>query len=197
MVVVNRPRFVRRVPEWFPTRKAAQVVAFFCLKAGGTINVLRLTKLVYLADRKSIERRDHHITDDDFVSMPFGPVNTITYSYINGEVDSRQEEWGAFVGERTNHDVPVTAGVTPDALDELSRADLTVLEDTWDEFKDIEKYELADWTHKYCPEWRDPSGSSVPISFATVFGKLKKAAAVELSEQIEAERSLSAMLASR
>jgi len=29
------------------------------------------TKLIYLADRLSMERRDHPITGDNFISMPF------------------------------------------------------------------------------------------------------------------------------
>lgn len=60
------------------------MVAFFAIKAGGLINILRATKLVYLADRLSMEKRDHAITGDNYVSMPFGPVNTNTYDYMNG-----------------------------------------------------------------------------------------------------------------
>lgn len=145
----------------------------------------------------SMERREYPITGDDFVSMPFGPVTTYTLSYINGEAPFKADAWAEFVAPRDEYDVPLARPIASlDALDELSRSDRRVLEDTWEKFKDIEKYDLADWTHKYCPEWRDPSGSSVPIDFATVFKRLEKADAIGLAEQIQAERSLSAMLAS-
>ncbi|MEE1655969.1 Panacea domain-containing protein [Microvirga sp. CF3062] len=183
-------RFIVQIPEWFPTRKAAQVTAFFADKAGGEINVLRATKLVYLADRLSMDRRLHPITGDNFVSMPFGPVNTYTLRYMNGEAANRQEIWGEFIGERRDYEIPLAHPITLDDLDELSRSDLKILEETWETFKDIDKYDLAEWTHKFCPEWRNPHGSSIPIDFATVYKRLGKEDPIELAEEIQAERSL-------
>lgn len=182
--------YIPTVPDWFSTRKAAQVVAFFGLKAGGKINVLRATKLIYLADRRSMEKRDFPITEDNFVSMPFGPVNTITYDYINGRAPVRHDEWAEFVGKRTEYDIPVAEGVKFQNLDELSRADLAILEETWAEFKDIEKYELSEWTHKFCPEWQNPGTSSIPIDFSTVYRKLGKSNPAAMAEEIQAERKL-------
>lgn len=189
--------FVARIPDWFPTRKAAQVVAFFAAKAGGKINILRATKMVYLSDRASMAAYDHPITGDDFVSMKFGPVNTYTYSYMNGEIDRGHEQWAEFIDKRDGYDIPLAKAVDDlvEDLDELSPAELRVLEETWAEFKDIEKYELAEWTHKFCPEWRDPAGSSIPIGFATVFKRLEKPEPVELAEEIQAERRLAQMMA--
>lgn len=182
--------FVASIPRWFPTRKAAQVVAFFANKAGGSINVLRATKLVYLADRLSMAEREHPITGDNLVSMPFGPVNTYTYSYMNGQAGDRNDQWAEFVAPRRDYDIPLARKISPEDLDELSKADLKILNATWEAFKDIERFELAEWTHKFCPEWRDPKGSSIPIDFATVFKRLKKDDPIELAEQIQAERSL-------
>jgi uncharacterized phage-associated protein len=186
--------YVPNIPEWFPTRRAAQVAAFFALKSGGKINVLKATKLIYLADRLSMKRREHPITGDNLVSMPWGPVNSFTYSYMNGEAPIRKEEWGEFIGPRRNYDIPVAEKVDEASLDELSRSDLAILEDTWSEFKDIDRFDLAEWTHRFCPEWRDPHGSSLPIDFATVFQKLEKSNPVELAEEIQAERALTLSL---
>jgi uncharacterized phage-associated protein len=191
------PGFVATIPEWFPTRKAAQVAAFFANEAGGSINILRLAKLIYLADRLSMDRREHVITGDNFVSMPFGPVNTYTYSYMNGQAGDRTEQWAEFIAPRKNNDIPLSRKIQIEDLDELSRADIAVLRDTWNEFKEIDRFELAEWTHRFCPEWRDPNGSSIPIDFATVFKRLNKAEPIELAEQIQAERSLRLGLSGR
>jgi uncharacterized phage-associated protein len=191
------PGFIAHIPQWFPTRKAAQVVAYFADRAGGSINILRATKLVYLADRRSMADREHPITGDNFVSMPFGPVNTYTYSYMNGQADDRNDQWREFIAPRQNNDIPLARKIKVDDLDELSKADLKVLETTWEEFQDSDRFELADWTHRYCPEWRDPKGSSIPIDFATVFKKLKKDDPIELAEQIQAERSLTLELSGK
>jgi uncharacterized phage-associated protein len=182
--------FTPKTPEWFDTRKAAQVVAFFALKAGGKINILRATKLVYLADRMSMERREHALTGDNYVSMPFGPVNTNTYDYMNGRGSSRADEWAAFVGKRNDNDLPVAPGVTVESFDELSRSDLAVLEDTWAKFSDIERFKLAEWTHQFCPEWQNPGNSSIPIDFSTVYKKLGKEDPAAMAEEIQAERKL-------
>jgi uncharacterized phage-associated protein len=190
LIELTMADFIPKTPDWFDTRKAAQVVAFFALKAGGKINVLRATKLVYLADRMSIEKRDHAITGDNFVSMPFGPVNTNVYDYMNGRGSARQKDWSAFIGNRVDFDLPVAKGVTAESLDELSRGDLKILEATWEQFNDIDKYELAEWTHRFCPEWKNPGKSSIPIDFSTVFRKLGKADPAEMAEEIQAERKL-------
>ena len=182
--------FVPSIPDWFETRKAAQVTAFFAKKAGGSIHTLKVTKLVYLADRLSMERREHPITGDDFVSMPFGPVNTFTYSYMKGAALTRQNEWAEFVGSERWHKLPLARDIEPEDLDELSRGDIKILEEVWEEFKDVDRFDLADFTHRDCPEWRDPNGSSVRIDFATVYRKLKKDEPIDLAEQIQADRAL-------
>lgn len=182
--------YVPIIPDWFTTRKAAQVTAFFALQAGGTINILKATKLVYLADRLSMQRRDFPITNDQYVSMPFGPVNSYTYSYMQGAAPVRQEDWLEFISPRSGTRLRLSQEVTVDDLDELSRGDLRVLSDVWEEFNDIDRFDLADWTHKFCPEWRDPNKSSIPIELATIFKALEKENPVDLAEELQTERRL-------
>ncbi|GAB9205982.1 Panacea domain-containing protein [Bradyrhizobium diazoefficiens] len=184
------PDFVPKTPAWFDTRKAAQVVAFFALKAGGKINILRATKLVYLADRLSMQKRDYAITGDNYVSMPFGPVNTNTYDFMNGRGSRNADDWTSFIGKRVDNDLPLAKGIDAGSLDELSRSDIAILEETWANFSDIEKYQLAEWTHRFCPEWQNPGGSSIPIDFSTVYLKLGKADPAGMAEEIQAERKL-------
>ncbi len=182
--------YVPNIPDWFLTRKAAQVTAFFALKSGGAINILKATKLIYLADRLSMERRDFPITNDSYVSMRFGPVNSYTYSYMQGVAPTRQGDWYEFISPRHHDSLPLSQQIEVGDLDELSRGDLKVLEETWDRFKDIDRFELADWTHDFCPEWKDPNGSSIPIELATIFRALDKADPVDLAEDLQSERRL-------
>ena len=144
-----------------------------------------------------MREREHLITGDNLVSMPFGPVNTYTYSYMQGQAADRTDQWAEFIAARRENDIPLAKPIKVEDLDELSRADLATLSATWEEFKDIDKFELAEWTHRYCPEWRDPKGSSIPIDFATVFKRLEKQDPIDLAEQIQAERSLVLDLAGR
>ena len=180
-----------KTPAWFEPRIAAQVVAYFALKTGeAKINILRASKLIYLADRLSLEMRDHSITGDNYVSMEFGPVCSNTYDYMNYRGSVKRQDWSAFIEKRNNYDLPLVQGVTVNDLDSLSRADIQILDDTWERFHDIEKYQLAEWTHRFCPEWKNPGKSSSPIGFDTVFEKLKKPDAENLIAEIAAERRI-------
>lgn len=146
--------------------KAAQVIAYLALKtAGHSLNVLKAIKLVYLVDRDSIKRWGAPVLDECRVSMPRGPVNSMTYAHVNGEYDLDACGWSNFLEDRANHQVAVKAGIVEDDLDELSDADIQCLEAVWGQFGAMDQWQLVKWTHagENVPEWEDPEGSSVPI----------------------------------
>lgn len=180
----------------FNTRKAAQVAAYFAKAQGGSINVLKLVKLIYLADRKFLERYDATILNDRFVSMNHGPVNSTAYDYIKGCEEDR-ENWEEFIDDRGGHMVGLArADISEDDLGELSDAELAVLAEVWQQFGHMDRFEIRDWTHDNCPEWEDPNGSSESIPFARVLSHLDKHNARELAARIESERILDRLLAS-
>lgn len=173
---------------WFNARKAAQIVAFFAIKEAGQINVLKLAKLVYLADRLFMEKFDSTMLNDSLVSMPHGPVNSLTLNHINGLLDSAG--WNEFVSGRAGYNVGlVHPQLTTEQLDELSKAELKVLEQIWKSFGGMNQFQIRDYTHSHCPEWEDPHGSSEPIPYARVFKFLgKQEVADELEDAVQSER---------
>lgn len=179
----------------FKVRKAAQVAAFFAMAEGGSINVLKLVKLIYLADRRFLEKHDCSILNDRLVSMPHGPVNSLTYGYIDGFLN-RREDWDAFITDRENHKVALAnPDITIDDLDELSRAELRVLKEVAAKFRKYTGYRLRDYTHRHCPEWEDPNGSSNPIPYERLLKHLGKRHSVEIADSIEGEYELDRLLA--
>ena len=56
----------------YSEKKAAQVAAFFIYKAGGTIDALKLSSLMYLSERESLARYGEPLTGDSLVSMEDG-----------------------------------------------------------------------------------------------------------------------------
>lgn len=178
----------------YDAAKAAQAVAYFALKSGGTINVLKLAKLLYLAERQFMQLYDEPMVYDHLVSMPDGPVTSITYNLING--DAEDEVWQRFVSPRAGYDISIANGVTPEDLDELSAAELEVLDGLWHQFGDFDRYYLRDWTHKKenVPEWEDPCGSSHAIKHEDIFNYLGKPDAKALTKQIQERRQLSKAL---
>lgn len=180
---------------WFNTRKVAQIVAFFARQEGGSINVLKLTKLVYLADRQNMKKYEFPITGDNLVSMDHGPINSITYNCING-MESDRGEWEALINDRAGYEVGLAnSPLVDEELDQLSEAELETLYEVWSEFGHLTQYAIRDWTHKNCPEWENPDGSSTPIPFSRVFKYLGKEHAEHLEQNIRSERKLHVMLA--
>jgi hypothetical protein len=77
-----------------------------------------------------------------------------------------------------------THSITEDKLDELSEADIEVMNRVWDTFGQIEPFELVCWTYdkNNVSEWEDPKKSSKPI---TLLKMMKKIGAEDAEYQVE------------
>jgi uncharacterized phage-associated protein len=171
------------------------VAAYFAKRSGGRINVLKLTKLIYLADRQFMESYDLPMLWDKLVSMPHGPVNSVTLNFVNGLLGDNAD-WDAFIADRENHLVGLAnPDISLDELDELSRAESNVLAATWDKFGAMAPWQLRNYTHEHCPEWEDPDGSSAPIPYDRVLKYLGKEHAADTAQEIDSLRALDSALA--
>ncbi|QBY02346.1 DUF4065 domain-containing protein [Rhodophyticola sp. CCM32] len=169
----------------YDPQKAAQTVAFFAMQEGGSINVLKVVKLVYLADRESVRTRGHPIQDEARVSMPHGPVNSVTLNYLNGAYRD-DGGWSEYLRDRANNDVGVVQkDLTTDHLSSLSEGDLEMLESTWDQFGHFDRFDLADWTHNHIAEWQDPNGSSTPIPLDRIMTAVGLENPIERAKELE------------
>lgn len=182
----------------YSDKRAAQVAAFFLYKAGGPLSILKLMKLMYLAERLSFKRYGVSITHDSFVSMPHGPVLSMTLNHVNGLLESSPGGWDEWISDRADRelslkDKSMIRSPEQDLL-YLSETDLEVLEDTWNEFGHQSASWLRNYTHdkNNCPEWEDPHGSSRPISFESLFSALgfSEAKAQAVIENLTAQENL-------
>lgn len=156
----------------FDERRTAEAAAYLLYRAGGRLSVLKLMKLLYLAERLCLERHGEPLTGDKLVSMPHGPVLSMTLEHINGMRPSAENGWDSWISARSNHNVALADPSmirSPDDLTHFSEADLGVLRETWDEFGHLSGKSLECYTHDNLPEWQDPDGSSRPISYGDVF----------------------------
>lgn len=162
----------------FNERKVAQMAAFFLQRNGGSLSILKLMKLLYLADRQSLDMFDTPISGDRMVSMPHGPVLSKTYELMNGSGFSVANGWDSLVADRAGHMLSLKqCDLSQDDLDlpALSEADIEVLSAVQNEFGGMEAWALRNFTHDHCAEWRDPDGSSLPIDYKDVFTALGRA----------------------
>lgn len=183
------------IPKWYNPRKVAQIVAYFAGREGDPISVLKLVKLIYLADRRHMEDYAHPLFHDDVFSMPHGPVHSVTYDFIDGKIE--RSEWSEFLKEREGDTIKATRAFDREDLDELSAAEMDTLKRTWEEFGRMNHWEIRDWTHENCPEWENPDGSSKSIPHERIFGFLGYSDAEELGKEVEQERRINEFWASR
>jgi len=181
----------------FNEQKVSQMAAYFLYKRGGLMSHLKLMKLLYLADRESLRLYGLSMSGDYLVSMPHGPVLSMTLNLMDGDVESSENGWEDLISAKENHELSLKNTLELDALDELSRADLNILEKIWDEFGAMSRWEIRDYTHKFCSEWENPYGSSKPISFQRLFqsfGHLP-AAAEKLVMQMDEQQHIDELFA--
>ncbi|KJV06263.1 hypothetical protein VZ94_12415 [Methylocucumis oryzae] len=153
-------------------RKVTQMAAYFLHKRGGRMSHLKLMKLLYLADRESLRLYGLSMSGDCMVSMPHGPVLSMTLNLMDGDVESLPGGWESFISAKENHELALKTELQADTLDELSKADTDVLETIWQQFGNLSRWQIRDYTHQHCPEWEDPHGSSKPIGFEKLFQAL-------------------------
>ena len=177
---------------------SAQIAAFFAHREGGVINIMKLVKLMYLADREGLKRYGTPVSFDRMVSLDNGPVLSQTLNLINGDVSRDAAAiWEAWISDRSNHRVRLQREFAVEKLDQLSDADLDVLETVWRQFGDMNQWDLSEYTHRNCPEWKFPEGSSLPINEVDVLqavGTPREEAEI-LAARIKAERDLDRALA--
>ena len=186
------------IKNLFNEKKAAQAAAFLLFQAGQPMSVLKLTKLLYLAERRSFERFGSPIIGDRLVSMQHGPVLSATYDHMNGALESAEGGWESWIADRAGHDLDLRdrAALRDPAHDllELSDADEEILADVWRQFGQMTGWELRNWTHRNCPEWKDPEGSMIPMKFEELFAALKYSPEQtrEALERLESESAVTA-----
>jgi uncharacterized phage-associated protein len=179
----------------FNEQKTAQAAAFLLHKANGSLPLIKLMKLLYLAERLSFEKYGEPLTGDSLVSMDNGPVLSRTLNHMNGAVRSAQDGWDTWISDRAEHEValrdPSMVRTPEQDLLALSESDLEVLEQVWQQFGHVGRWKLVELTHDL-PEWDDPKGSSKPIDLAKMLQALgySQDVAKELVQRQAAHRNL-------
>lgn len=147
---------------YFNDEKVAQMAAYFLVKRGGCMSHLKLMKLLYLSDRESLDQTDEPITADLPVSMKNGPVLSMTYDLMKGETVS--SAWQKWVADIQDNEITLCAKVAGrEDFDELSDFDIEIMDKIWAEHGHKTRWDLVEFTHEFCGEWKDPGYSSTRI----------------------------------
>lgn len=139
-----------------------------------SMKYIMLIKLMYLSDRKFVELYDSTISNDDFVSMPKGPVLSRLLNLIrNDSIEEFQKVWNSYFQTQDN-DIHMNENFAFKKIDKLSKAEMKVIDGVVEKYGNWNRWTLIDEVMHKLPEWEDPNGSSRPISLKKMMLALGK-----------------------
>ena len=162
-------------------QKSVQVAAMFLkleqLYKKQPMHHLKLMKMLYMADRRSLEQIETTMTGDRYVSMEFGPVLSNVYNLIKGEYSDPNDQalWSTHISPRSIHRITLLKDPGDSKLCEFEE---DLIRDIYEEYKDWDRFDLAEETHKLFPEWEKPPEGigSIPIKIETTLRYIGKTA---------------------
>ncbi len=161
--------------------KATQVAFLLLTLRGGTMSYLKLMKLMYLIDRSALIRWGRSVTFDSVVSMDNGLVLSETYSLIREDRRPNSATiWQNFISEPLNYEVSAKEQETD--FDELSDAEENLIKEIFGKFGKMSRWELVDDVHHRLPEWIDPDGSSIPLTYRDILIKSGEKSQLDIAE---------------
>ena len=162
--------------------------------SSGTIEKLKLNKLVYLMERRALKTYRRPILYDEFFSLPHGPICSSTLNCIDGLIYA--EVCDQYM-VRNGNVLMALHKYSRDIYDELSDADISMLNQTWEEFGALSSSQLRNYTHmpENVPEYIEvPAGNRAQITYEAVLKAVGREDAREGAEFIESMRRLESAL---
>ena len=163
----------------FNIEKLIQVCNYLVKKNNFSLNYTKLIKLLYLADKESLKQSLQTITGDTYASMDNGPVLSKLYDLIKGVYRKEPDQylWNSrFIKDEYN----LVAGTDRIPQSELSVFEMKILDKIYEQFKDTDYRGMIKHCHDFCPEWKNPHGSSIPIEPEEILQSIGKS-----SEEID------------
>ncbi|MFP4180582.1 MAG: Panacea domain-containing protein [Spirochaetaceae bacterium] len=155
-------------------RKIIDTVHYLIGKNNGTLNYTKMIKLLYLADKKALEKWGAPITGDQYYALKNGPVLSKTLDLIKGKADlESQTLWDEYFFTK---DYKLIDEKPDRPYDYLSPVEIEILSEVDQKYKDYSWQQMIDLVHspEVCPEWSDPGEGASPISIETILKKSGK-----------------------
>ena len=124
--------------------KAAQVVLWFLSKHGGTLEKLKLVKLVFFADMEHVTRYGRPLFGGHYVTMKDGPVSSPLLDDINSSITEGKGPF--YLADRDGFIVRATE--LPDESF-FSESDINALTETNNTYGHKDKWGLVALTHEF------------------------------------------------
>jgi uncharacterized phage-associated protein len=152
----------------FNEQKVTEAAAFLLELRGGCMHYIKLLKLLYIADRQAFAEWGVPISNDNYVSMDSGPVLSQTYNLIK----DGGRFWSEYISAPFG-DYEVELSIPLQKRKKLSLAEEEILKKVFTEYGYENRWTIVDYMHTL-PEWKNPGGSSIPISISDILQALNE-----------------------
>lgn len=143
----------------FDEQKAAEAASCLLSVNGGCLPYMKLIKLLYIADRRSLTMYHSSITTDSYFSMKYGPVPTSILDCIkHADEYPSDSPWNSSI-KTLGYNVILKKTFSQCFLSQEER---DLLETVNSEYKGKDQFDLSDITHAF-PEWHNPGDSRIPL----------------------------------
>lgn len=133
----------------FRMDKAIQASGLFLSLAGGSMNYMKMLKLLYIAEREALATECDIITGDRVCSMPHGPVLSTILNLIKRK-DSQSPLWHKFFKTERNYQLSLKKDP---GIGELYKYEIDIIEKVYKEYGEKGEWQLRDFTHSF-HEWK-------------------------------------------
>jgi len=139
----------------FNKRKATEATSLLLSWHGGRMSKIKLLKLLYIADRKALQRWERPITFDRYYSMKEGQVLSGVLDLINGRIEDSL--WNEYIERPKRYSIKLRDELIE--LKKMTRGEVKLLKAVYDEFGKLDRFDLAAITKNY-PEYK-PTNTSI------------------------------------
>lgn len=147
----------------FDEAKTVQAAVHMVRQSEGTLNYLKLMKLLYFTDREALLKWGRPVTGATYFSMKHGPVLSEVYDLIKSPQE--RDLWSKHLGKTEKKEVVLICDVEPD---DLSDAEINLIDDIVSKFRDYDEWRTVDFAHTM-PEWKHPAPATrSPISIEEI-----------------------------
>lgn len=151
----------------FRPEKAIQSASVLLTASSGAMEFIRLLKLLYIAERKQLEKNGTPLVGGKLVAMRNGPLHSVVYDLIKGQ-SALSARWNKFF--RTAHHS--IEKLDDPGVSDLSRGEVQLLNSVSSEFEDYGTWELVEYTHSF-QEWCNTKASANTSETITPQGVLR------------------------
>lgn len=133
----NKPTTIMNLTE----EKQKNLILHFINKNGGSIDLLKLMKLIWMSDRIHLNKYGRLISQDSYYALPLGPVPSNIYD---------KSKKGNEFTKKTGYNISSTQMSIDDFF---SKSDVEVMEYVWNKFNTKDGLPFSDYSHNF-PEWK-------------------------------------------